>query len=255
MKEYLENLRKKYETKDFIKNDPILFPHLFKGDIKNLEIMGFIASVFAYGKREAFIGKLNLLLEVMRHRPYDFILNFDKNEDKLNGFIYRFYKDSDIKALFFILSEILKKGMTLGDLFYENRHENVNTILQNIFDTFQQSKYNPKSQGFSFMMSNPKLKGANKRMNMFLRWMVRGGPVDFGVWNFIEKKNLIIPLDVHVGRISRELKLLERKQNDFLSAWNITQKLKEFDENDPVKFDFALFGAGVNKNFSQGLIK
>ncbi len=253
MKEYLLELRKKYETKDFIKSDPIQFPHLFKNDIKNLELMAFISSVFAFGKREAFINKLNLLLQIMNYDPYSFILNFIKYENKLDGFIYRFYKDYDIKALFFILYEILKSGMNLGDLFYENKNKETKLILQGVYDKISSSKYNPKTQGFSFMFSNPKLKGANKRMNMFLRWMVRSGPVDFGVWDFIDKKDLIIPLDVHAGNVSRSLKLLERKQNDYVSACHLTEKLKEYDPNDPVSFDFALFGAGVNKEFLQVL--
>ena len=247
MKEYLENLREKFETKDFIKDDPVQFPHLFKKDVKNLELMGFLASVFAFGKREMFILKLHNLLNIMQYNPYEFIINFDKNEDKLNSFIYRFYKDYDIKALFYILQTILQKGMSIGDFFYEKREKTPKELIQNVYNYFEESKYNPKSQGFSFMMANPKKGGANKRMNMFLRWMVRKGPVDFGVWDFIQTEDLIIPLDVHVGNISRELKLLDRNQNDYLSAWNLTQKLKEFDELDPVKYDFALFGAGVNK--------
>lgn len=253
MKKYLDELYKEFETVDFIKNDPIQFPHLFKNDIKNLELMGFISSIFAFGKRELFISKLNVLLNIMNYNPYEFILNFDKNEDKLNGFIYRFYKDYDIKALFFILSKILNKGMTLGDLFYENRNKNTQNIIQNIYNIIEKSKYNPKTQGFNFMFANPNKKGANKRINMFLRWMVRDGVVDFGVWNFINKSDLIIPLDIHVGNVSRNLGLLKRKQNDFISAWELTQKLKEFDEFDPVKYDFALFGAGVNKKSLQGL--
>ena len=254
MKEYLEDLRKQYETADFIKDDPVQFPHLFKNDIKNLELMGFVASIFAFGRREAFIQKLNLILDIAHHNIYEFILNFDKNEDKLDGFIYRFYKDYDIKALFYILQGVLKKGMTLGDLFYENKNKDTKIIIQNIYNVFEKSKFNPKTQGFSFMMADPSKGGANKRMNMFLRWMVRKGPVDFGVWDFIKPSDLIIPLDIHVGNVSRGLCLLERKQNDYRSAWQLTQKLKTFDENDPVKYDFALFGAGVNKNFSQGLI-
>ena len=254
MKKYLEGLREKYETVDFIKDDPVQFPHIFKNDIKNLELTGFIASVFAFGRRDAFIQKLSQILDFMHHNPYEFILNFDKNEDKLNGFIYRFYKDYDIKALFYILQSVLKEGMTLGDLFYESRDKNTKNILQNIYNVFENSKYNPKSQGFSFMMANPNKGGANKRMNMFLRWMVRKGPVDFGIWDFIKPCELIIPLDIHVGNVSRGLELLKRKQNDYTAAWELTQKLKEFDKNDPVKYDFALFGAGVNKNFSQGLI-
>ena len=137
MKEYLDYLRKKYETVDFIKDDPVQFLHSFKNDVKNLEIWGFIVSLFAFGKREAFIQKLNVLFEIMNHNPYEFILNFEKNESKLNGFIYRFYKDSDIKALFFLLSEKLKKGMTLGDIFYEKRNDSTLEILKGVYNEFE----------------------------------------------------------------------------------------------------------------------
>lgn len=255
MKNYLDFLRKKYETPDFIKDDPVQIPHLFKDDYKNLEIAAFISSIFAFGKREAFISKLRLFLEVANNNPLEFILNFEKNESKLDNFTYRFYKDSDIKALMFILSGLYKSGMTIGDLFYENRAPQIKETLQGVYNYFCDSKFNPKTQGFSFMLSNPVKGGANKRMNMLLRWMVRSGSVDFGVWDFIDKKDLIIPLDVHVGNVSRKLSLIERKQNDYLAAWNLTQKLKEFDPNDPVGYDFALFGAGVNKENSGVLVK
>ncbi len=246
MKEYLESLKNKFETADFIKDDPVQFPHLFFGnDIKNVELAGLISSIFAFGKREVFISKLNLLFDIMRHNPYEFILNIEKNEEKLNGFIYRFYKDSDIKALMFVLSDFLKKGMSIGDIFYKNKNPNLKIMLERVYDDIKSCKYCPSSKGFSFMISNPRLNGANKRMNMFLRWMVRKGPVDLGLWDFIEPCNLIIPLDVHCGNVARKLKLLERKQNDCKSAFLLTEKLKEFDPKDPVKYDFALFGAGV----------
>ncbi len=247
LKQELDNLREKFETVDFIKDDPVQFPHLFKSDPKNLELMAFIASIFAFGKREAFISKLNLLLEIMKFDPYNFILNFDKNEEKLNGFIYRFYKDEDIKSLFYVLSEIIKTKKSLGNFFFENKDKDTRKLLQNIYDEIYNSKFFIKTQGFLFMISNPRKNGANKRMNMFLRWMTRKPPVDFGIWDFLDTKDLIIPLDVHVSNTARQLGLLDRKQNDYISAWSLTQKLKEFDPVDPVKYDFALFGAGVNK--------
>ena len=103
----------------------------------------------------------------------------------------------------------------------------------------------PNSQGFCFMFAKPENNSALKRINMFLRWMVRGGVVDFGAWNVIKKSELLIPLDTHVARLSREFNLLNRKQNDFKAVIELTEKLKEFDENDPVKYDFALFGLGI----------
>ncbi len=246
MKEYLDKLKEKYETKEFIKDDPIQFPHLFERDKTNIVVTGFIASIFAFGKREVFNLKLNKLLLIMRHNPYEFILNFEKNEKLIDGFIYRFYKDSDIKSLFYILSEMFKKGMKLEDLFYENRNSDVTKIIQGVYDYISGSKYKINSSGFSFMISNPIKGGANKRMNMFLRWMTRGGVVDFDVFDFIDKKDLIIPLDVHSGNVSRKLGLLKRNQNDIKAAVELTNKLKEFNPNDPSGYDFSLFGAGVN---------
>ena len=136
--------------------------------------------------------------------------------------------------------------MSLGDIFYEKRSSNAGDILKNVYNEFEKSKYFINSQGFSFMLSNPNKNGANKRLNMFLRWMVRKPPVDLNLWNFIEPKNLIIPLDVHVGNVSRKLNLLKRKQNDMKAAVELTEKLKEFNSDDPVGYDFALFGAGVS---------
>ncbi|MCD8024978.1 MAG: TIGR02757 family protein [Candidatus Gastranaerophilales bacterium] len=245
MKDYLEKLRAKYETPDFIKDDPVQFPHRFNGDIENIEIAGFITSLFSYGRREAFISKLNFLFEIMGKSPLNFILNFDLYENKLDGFCYRFYTDYDVKALFYSLSELYKSGRTIRDLFYKK-----NTV----YDFFSSSKFAPKNGGFSFMICNPEKNGANKRMHLFLRWMVRPAPVDFGIWDFIDKKDLIIPLDVHAGNVSRKLGLLKRKQNDFKAAWELTSKLKEFRPDDPVGLDFALFGAGIHKENSRVLI-
>ena len=186
-------------------------------------------------------------IEVLpKKRNYILVYKTEKNEKLIDGFIYRFYKDSDIKSLFYILSEMFKKGMKLEDLFYEKRNSDVTKIIQGVYDYISGSKYKINSSGFSFMISNPLKGGANKRMNMFLRWMTRGGVVDFDVFDFIDKKDLIIPLDVHSGNVSRKLGLLKRNQNDIKAAVELTSKLKEFNPNDPSGYDFSLFGAGVN---------
>lgn len=239
MKEKLDNLVKKYETKDFIKNDPIQFPHRFKNKA-DIEISAFISSLFAFGKRELFIKKLDFLFSIC-DSPYELICDFKKYN--LDDFLYRFIKSADLIELLNILNKlyILDKS-SLEELFStKNRYDKITNYFYN-------NCKNPTSTGFCFMMAKPENKSAMKRLNMFLRWMVRDGEVDFGIWKNIKKSDLIIPLDTHVARISRKFNLLNRKQNDFKSAYELTQKLKEFDENDPVKYDFALFGLGINES-------
>ncbi len=239
MKEKLDKLVLKYETKDFIKNDPIQFPHKFKTK-EDIEIAGFISSLFAYGKREAFIKKLDFIFSKIENEPYNFILNYDNNNDFFKDFCYRFLKEEDLKELFLGLSNLYSKDKSsLEELFSKG--------TQNVCDYFCKNPKNLCSDGFYHMLPNPVKGGAQKRYNMFLRWMIRGGEVDLGIWNFKKPKDLLIPLDVHVARISREFKLLKRNSNDFLSVLELTQKLKEFDPNDPIKYDFAMFGLGVDK--------
>lgn len=237
MKNKLDELVKKYETPDFIKNDPIQFPHRFSNKA-DIEISAFISSLFAFGRREAFIKKLDYLFKLAS--PYELILDYKKYD--LENFVYRFIKSEDLIELLFLLNKlyVLDKS-SLAELFYEKKDR-----FQRVTNYFYSNSRCPNNQGFCFMFAKPENKSALKRINMFLRWMVRDGLVDFGLWDFINKNELIIPLDTHVARLSREFNLLNRKQNDFRAALELTQKLKEFDPNDPVKYDFALFGLGVD---------
>lgn len=223
MKNKLDNLVKQFETVDFIKDDPIQFPHRFS-DKPDVEIAGFLASVLAYGNRKVFIKKLNELFDIMQNAPHDFVLNFKSSKRGMLGdFNYRFYKTDFFECFFDALQKTYKNDGGLEVLFSKGKvHER-----------------------FS-MLPNPKNGSAMKRENMFLRWMIRTGPVDLGIWDFKEKSELLIPLDVHVGNVSRGLGLLGRSANDFKAVVELTTKLKQFDPVDPVKYDFALFGAGVS---------
>ena len=244
MKQYLDKLVLKYETKDFIKDDPIQFAHKFK-EKNDIEIASFIASLFAFGKREAFIGKLNSIFELMENEPYNFILDF-KNADKFKGFVYRFVKDYDLVCLLKALNRLYLDKMTLEELFYEGYKNKA--MLLDVSNYFYDCLEHAPALGFCHLFAKPQNNGAMKRMNMFIRWMARKGPVDLGLWDFIKPSELLIPLDVHVGKVSRSLGLLQRKANDFKSVLGLTKKLAEFDPNDPIKYDFALFGAGINKD-------
>lgn len=244
---YLEELVKKYETKEFIKDDPVLFPHRYK-DKKDIEIAAFLASIFAYGKREVFISKLNFLFKLMGDSPYNFVLLFSEDNHSLDNFDYRFSRGIDIVQILLILKQLYSNGESLESLF-KHGWDTTGTIygtLKTAVDYFYSRVTLPVTKGFYHLLPNPEKKSACKRLNMLLRWLVRDGAVDVGLWNFIPKSELLIPLDVHVAKISRKLGLLTRKQNDFTAVKELTDKLKEFDPSDPVKYDFAMFGYGVN---------
>lgn len=244
-KNELDNLVTKYETPDFIKDDPILFSHKFSSK-KDIEIAGFIASLVAYGQRPVFIKKLNtLLLDIAKAEPHNFILNFEPGI--LGDFNYRFGKPEDFAQIFTIMRELYTKDGGLEELFkFGYKKGKPERLFQTVTDYFYSRAAQDAGQGFYFMIPNPAKGGAMKRMSMFLRWMVRKGPVDFGIWDFMPESELLIPLDVHVARISREMGLLTRKQNDFKAVIELTNNLKQFDPLDPVKYDFAMFGFGVN---------
>ncbi len=246
-KEYLDLLVQTYETKDFIKDDPVQFPHRFQNK-NDIEIAAFLASIFAYGKREVFIEKLNKLFEKMGNKPYEFVASFNSNNHILDDFDYRFSIGIDIVQIVLILKALYTSNETLESLFaygWKNT-KTVQGTLQTVVDYFYSRVTLPVTKGFYHLLPNPAKKSACKRLNMFLRWMVRDGEVDLGLWKFMPKSELLIPLDVHVAKISRSLGLLERSQNDYTAVLELMHNLKEFDSNDPVKYDFAMFGYGVN---------
>ncbi|MCQ2754645.1 MAG: TIGR02757 family protein [bacterium] len=243
----LDKLAKKYETVDFIKDDPIQFPHRGKC-ISDIELYGFIASLFAYGNRKMFIKKLDEIFE----KAEGDLLGFVKNGDfkSLKGVEYRFSKENDIIPIFNILSELYNNSKGLEELFsyaWKNKTDYQN-FFQTVVDYFYARAPKTVGQGFYHMIPNPNNGGAMKRMNMFLRWMVRKPPVDLGIWDFMGVNDLLIPLDVHVARISRQMGLLTRKSNDFKAVIELTENLRKFSQNDPVKYDFAMFAFGIELN-------
>ena len=244
----LDKLVEKYENEDFIKDDPIQFIHRGKNKEES-ELYGFISSLFAYGNRKLFIKTLN---EIFKRTNYD-ISNYIKNGDfkNLQGIGYRFSKDYDIIPMFNILHKLYTESRGLEELFAysytPDRGEDYDHYLEKVADYFYARAQKNAGQGFYHMIPNPKKGGAMKRMNMFLRWMVRKSPVDIGIWNFMKPADLYIPLDVHVARQSREMGLLTRKSNDYRAVKELTQKLKEYCFDDPVKYDFAMFAFGVEK--------
>lgn len=246
IKNLLDKYAEKYDQKNFIKNDPVQFVHLYKKN-ENIEIAGFIASMFAYGKRELFIKQLKTFLTKDKNLN-EFIKDFDENDEILKNFNYRFSKGVDFIQILKILQKLQNENESLESLFryhYEKNHDIVK-MFSGVTDYFYSNVTMDITQGFYHLLPDARKGGAVKRMNMMLRWFVRKSPVDVGIWNFIDKSELIIPLDVHVGNISRQIGLLTRKNNDMKSAMEITENLRKLDKNDPTKYDFALFGLGVN---------
>jgi uncharacterized protein (TIGR02757 family) len=215
---------------DFIKKDPIQIPHQFTKK-EDIEISAFLTSILAFGKREIIINKANDIIFRMNMQPYNYVI--EGNFSNMKGFVHRTINDVDIIYYLKSLNKIYKNG-GLEQLF-SNNIENSLIEFWKIFFDLQHEKRSERH------ISNISKGSAGKRLNLFLRWMVRKDNVDFGIWKNINPSNLYIPLDVHVGNISRELEIIVRKQNDWKSVVQITSHLKLLDSNDPIKYDLSLF--------------
>ncbi len=257
MREITEDLRDFLETKYnfynqsyFIHNDPIAIPHSFtlKEDI---EISGFLVATIAWGQRSTILRNGNRLIELMDNSPYDFVLNFKPKDLKVfDTFVHRTFNSIDCKYFLIALQHIYRRKGGLNKVFLDslNVHNcNIGLAISTFRQTFFSLSYPKRSLKH---ISDPTKNSSAKRICMFLRWMVRRDKnVDFGIWTNISPGILAIPLDIHTGRVSRSLGLLERKQNDWKAVMELTTNLRKFDPLDPVKYDFALFGLGINEKF------
>jgi len=248
LKEFLDNKVKQYNRPEFIKDDPISIPHLFiqKQDI---EIAGFFASVFAWGNRTTIINKGKELLQRMNNSPYAFIKDHTaKDLRRLSGFTHRTFNQEDLYYFVESLHHHYSIYDSLETAFFPSRDYGVEQGLihfKNYFFSFDHLKRTEKH------ISSPLQKSTCKRLNMFLRWMVRNDKngVDFGLWKNISPSQLICPIDVHVARVAKKLGLIKRKQVDWLAATELTKALCQLDKDDPVKYDFALFNLRMIEKF------
>jgi uncharacterized protein (TIGR02757 family) len=248
LKSFLDLKVREYNQPEFITNDPLCIPHQYhiKQDI---EIAAFFAAILAWGQRKTIINKCNDLLSRMDNAPYQFMLQHEDSDLKrLLGFKHRTFNDTDLLYFLAFFKEHYSKHMSLEDAFIPE-HRDINfgaeqalNHFRNYFFSIPDFPHRTKKH-----ISSPVQKSTCKRLNMFLRWMVRKDDcgVDFGLWAKIRPATLICPCDVHVDRVARILGLITRKQTDWLTAVELTAKLQEFDAEDPVKYDFALFGLGV----------
>ena len=234
--------------------DPLQFLHMFK-DERDIEVVGLIASIFAYGNVKQIENTLKKFIIVFERKPYSFVKNFSLSKDskKISGIKHRFYTEADVLKLFIILTKEIKKHKSIKQIFLQGCNitdENVKNGISNFSNHFLNSfieTFGEISAGIKFMFPLPEKGSACKRMNLFLRWMVRKDELDFGLWKEIATSKLVIPVDTHIARISRALKLTQRKNADWKMAEEITSKLKKYDAEDPIKYDFAICHIGIRK--------
>ena len=248
LKEFLDAKVEQYNTPEFIPHDPIQIPHLFT-DKKDIEITGFLIATIAWGNRKSIINNSHKLMNLMDNAPADFIKNHEESDlNRFEGFVHRTFNSEDCKTFMRSLQHIENKYNGLEHAFAKAYLEqsDLQKAISQFKTIFFEVDHLPRTQKH---VSDPLKNSSAKRINMFLRWMVRkdNAGVDFGIWNEIPMSALSLPLDVHTGTIARKLKMLKRKQNDAKAVAELGKVLRKFDPVDPVKYDFALFGLGAFK--------
>ncbi|MDG1147111.1 MAG: TIGR02757 family protein [Crocinitomicaceae bacterium] len=240
IKEYLDFKVEQYNTPHFIETDPIQLPHRFTKK-EDIEIVAFLIATIAWGNRTSIIKSGNRIIDIMEHDPYNFIINYTS---KSINFVHRTFNAIDLDFFFRSLRNIYEHG-GLEDAFSPHTEiEGVKGRIIQFRELFLSTEHEKRSEKH---ISNPQKNSAAKRINMFLRWMVRTDStgVDFGIWKSISSSELYLPLDVHTSNNARSLGLISRKQNDWKALDELMTNLKSFDPSDPVKYDFALFGIGA----------
>ena len=249
VKELLERKLELYYNDRFIAEDPLQIPHRFNHK-EDIEIAALLTATIAWGQRKTIIKNAQEMMSLMDDAPFDFILNHEQSDlNLMNHFVHRTFNSSDL--LFFIsgLKHIYNNYGGLESVF---KASNTAPFLHQSIHHFRRCMFEvPHQKRSEKHISDPLNKSAAKRLHMFLRWMVRPCKrgVDFGLWTSIKPSQLSCPLDIHTGNVARSLGLITRKQNDILALHQLDQALRGFDPEDPVKYDFALFGIGVNHDF------
>jgi len=250
MRQFLEEKYLQYNNPSFIPSDPISIPHRFL-TLHDREISGFLAATIAWGRRDLIIRSSNILLEAMGNTPYEYIMTAGKDDLKrLSCFVHRTFNSADCICFVKGLRQIYSNYNSMEDIIIDgvrngrSLKEGISRLRQVFFDEDHETR---TEKHFADITRG----AAGKRLNMFLRWMVRkdNRGVDFGIWKRIDPSMLYIPLDLHSGNTARKLGLLTRKMNDWKAVEELTSVLREFDPADPAKYDFALFGLGAFEGF------
>jgi uncharacterized protein (TIGR02757 family) len=247
LKELLEQLHDKYNRPEFIEPDPISIPHSFS-DKADKEIAGFFASTIAWGNRKAIVKSAQRMMQYMDYAPADFVRNAsEKDLATLQSYVHRTFNGQDFTDFVLAIRGITERFGGIGD-YFENEYERTKdlaAVLSSFRREFFSCEHNTHCEKH---LSSIDKGAACKRLNMYLRWFVRHDDrgVDFGLWRKIPMSALYLPLDIHTGNMGRALGLLTRKQNDWKATAEITASLREFNADDPVRYDFSLFGAGID---------
>ncbi len=249
LKEFLDSKVLEYNHPKFIESDPIQVPHVFTKK-EDIEIAGFLTATIAWGNRKSIINNAHRMMQLLDNAPHDFVLNHQESDlEKLMPFIHRTFNGEDFIQFIQSLQHIYKTYQGLENVFSQHTRD---VSTQNAISHFKQYFFEiPHVSRTQKHISDPMKNSAAKRINMFLRWMVRNDNtgVDFGIWQSILPSQLSCPLDVHSGNVARKLGLLNRSQNDAKALNELDSALRTLDPNDPVKYDFALFGLGVFEGF------
>lgn len=249
LKAFLDHKVKLYNTEQYIETDPIQIPHRF-GKKEDIEIAAFLTSSIAWGQRKSIIKNASFLMDLLENSPYDFVINASKTEiQQVRQFVHRTFNGLDCEFFIYSLRNIYNQYSGLENVFTAGYQldNTVYSALKHFRKVFLEPEHEKRiNKHVSDVQSN----SAAKRLNMFLRWLVRSDEcgVDFGIWKNIPMSALMLPLDVHAGDVGRALGLLNRTQNDWKALEEIMAVLRDFDKNDPVKYDYALFGIGVFEN-------
>jgi uncharacterized protein (TIGR02757 family) len=249
LKEFLDAKVEQYNHPRFIESDPIQIPHQFSKK-EDIEVSGFLTATIAWGNRKSIINNANKMMNFMDQSPHDFIMNHEDGDlEKLLPFVHRTFNGNDFIQFTKSLKHIYTSHNGLESVFSTySKEKGVQQSIHNFKTIFFEIDHLDRTKKH---VSDPLKNSAAKRINMYLRWMVRqdNNGVDFGIWKSISPALLSCPLDVHSGNVARKLKLLKRKQNDGKALLELDTALRKLDPNDPVKYDFALFGLGVFEGF------
>ena len=247
LRDLLEHLHDKYNRKEFIEPDPISIPHSFS-DKADREISGFLAATIAWGNRKAIVKSARRMMQYMDNAPADFVKNASSRDlATLQSYVHRTFNGQDFTDFVLGIRHITTLWGGIGDFFEKNyaQTQDLTRVISLFRKEFFACTHNPLCEKH---LSSIDKGAACKRINMYLRWFVRhdNRGVDFGLWKTIPMSALYLPLDVHVGNMGRALGLLVRRQNDWKATEEITRSLREFNADDPVRYDYSLFGAGID---------
>ena len=249
IRSFLEEKVIQYNQPHFIEPDPISIPHQFSLK-EDIEIAGFLAATIAWGNRKMIVKNANRMVQLMGNSPYDFVMDHNENQlDRLDGFVHRTFNAEDFKYFVKALQHIYAHHNGMEAVFAKHKtSDSMQPAIHEFKKVFFSIDHPSRTQKH---IGDPNKKSAAKKINMFLRWMIRNDNtgVDFGLWNSIPSSILSCPLDVHSGNVARKLGLLHRKQNDDKAVSELDLSLRAMDASDPVKYDFALFGLGVFEEF------